>query len=478
MPPEFLKIIILNMQNINIMIRCHLILILLSVSMIIKPVFSWAQQPKVIAFPGAEGFGKFAAGARGVATPTVYVVTNLSDSGPGSFRDAVSRPGRFVVFSISGIIHLKSNLTVASNTTVAGQTAPGSGIVLYGRKVSFTGADNSIIRHIRIRLGSQEGVSRNDDASGIANGKNIIFDHVSFSWGQDEVFSINWDRRGREPDSITLQNCIIAQGLHINNHSAGGLIQTKSGHISIIKCLYGSNKTRNPKVKGFNEFVNNVVYNWGNAGNKYGHHVSGEGYIMGGSEGVSKVNIINNYFIAGPATPDRPSPFSRGTGTFYLFASGNMYDSNKDGMLNGEMVPVNETGYPGLSDSNFVKGPFQYPYLDPLLSADRAFEFVLNHAGATLPARDEVDELLIRELKSLGKEGRLVFREIDTGLANGGLGRYKTAKPLTDTDGDGIPDRVEKAMGLNPKDASDATQFNRANPGYLNIEVYFNSIGH
>src|SRR5690606_13558332 len=187
-------------------------------------------------------------------------------AGPGAFRDAVSRPGRFVIFATSGIITLKSNVNIAPHTTIAGQTAPGTGIVLYGRKVSFTGASNSIIRHIRIRLGANAGATKNDDASGIANGKALIFDHVSFSWGQDEVFSINWDKHGFEPDSITLQNCIIGQGLHVHNHSAGGLIQTMNGHVSIIKSLYISNKTRNPKVKGYNEFVNNVVYNWGNAG--------------------------------------------------------------------------------------------------------------------------------------------------------------------------------------------------------------------
>src|SRR5690606_7602644 len=165
----------------------------------------YMENGRVIAFPGAEGFGRFAQGARGAANPSVYIVTNLNDNGPGSFRDAVSQPGRFVVFAVSGIIRLQSNLSVAANTTIAGQTAPGKGVVLYGRKVTFTGANNSITRYMRIRLGVNGGASRNDDASGVANGENMIFDHVSFSWGQDEVFSINWDNKGNEPDSITIQ---------------------------------------------------------------------------------------------------------------------------------------------------------------------------------------------------------------------------------------------------------------------------------
>ncbi|HTG57506.1 MAG TPA: hypothetical protein VL943_14615, partial [Niabella sp.] len=376
------------------LLLAHLLLAIAGNTRVLEPL----KTDPVKAFPGAEGFGQFAQGARGYHNPSLYVVSNLDDNGPGSFRDAVSKPGRFVVFEVSGIIKLQSNITVAPYSTIAGQTAPGKGITLYGRKVSFTGADHSIIRYIRIRLGAGAEATRNDDASGIANGKHIIFDHVSFSWGQDEVFSINWDRRGFEPDSITLQHCIVSQGLNIHNHSAGGLIQTMNGHVSILKSLYTSNKTRNPKVKGNNEFVNNVVYNWGNAGNTYGHSVSGDGYIMGGSAGVSKVNIINNYFVAGPATPPRESPLSRGTGTFYLHATGNYYDDNKDGALNGSLLIADSKGYPGLNDSNFSKKPFAYPFSHNIASAGEVFAKVIRQAGAVLPSRDDVDNWIISEV--------------------------------------------------------------------------------
>ncbi len=227
---------------------------------------------QVPAFPGAEGFGKYAIGGR---HGEVYIVTNLNDSGPGSFRDAVSRPNRIVVFEVGGIIRLKSRVVVSGNITIAGQTAPGDGIVIYGDGFSYTQASNSIIRYLRMRMG-KVGTSGADAVGITDDAKHIIFDHISASWGRDETFSVT-----RYADSITIQNSIIAQGLE--THSAGGLIEP-SGKISLYRNLYIDNNTRNPKVKGLNQFVNNVVYNWGRGG----------GYIMGGSAGDSFVNIINN----------------------------------------------------------------------------------------------------------------------------------------------------------------------------------------
>lgn len=149
---------------------------------------------------------------------------------------------------------------------------------------------------------------------------------MTFTWGTDEVFSVNWDGNGTSPDNITIQNSIIGQGMHRHNHSAGGLMQPPpGGKISLIGNLYICNKTRNNKIKGINEFVNNVVYNWGNYGNTYGHTQSGEAYIMGGdSAGPSYANIINNYFIGGPNTSTTvTTPFSVGNANFNLYGSGN-----------------------------------------------------------------------------------------------------------------------------------------------------------
>ena len=155
---------------------------------------------QTLAFQEASGFGRYTTGARGAANPQIYLVTNLNDSGAGSFRDAVSQPGRFVIFRVGGIVNLQSVVAVAANTTIAGQTAPGEGIVFLGPRVSFTGSNNTIARYLRIRYG---GTSQNQDASGVANGANMIFDHMTFTWGTDEVFSIILDAIGTSPDNIT-----------------------------------------------------------------------------------------------------------------------------------------------------------------------------------------------------------------------------------------------------------------------------------
>src|SRR5262245_58141789 len=186
--------------------------------------FTSAQVP-LPAFPGAAGFGANARGGRG---GSVYTVNNLNDSGPGSFRDAGSQPNRYVVFAVGGVIRINSRIQVAPNLTIAGQTAPGEGITIYGNGLSFSNANNTITRYLRVRMGvvGDSGV----DAVTIAQGDNMIFDHVSVSWGRDETFSISGT-----PSNITVQDSIIAQGLF--SHSAGGLMET-SGGVSIIRCLY------------------------------------------------------------------------------------------------------------------------------------------------------------------------------------------------------------------------------------------------
>lgn len=434
---------------------------------------------QTLAFPGADGFGRFAKGARANATKQVYVVTNLNDKGPGSFRDAVSTPGRIVVFAVGGIIRLESTVAVAANTTIAGQTAPGYGIVLFNKTVSFSNSSNTICRFLRIRLGATD--NSGNDASGLSNGANVILDHMSITWGMDEVFSINWDGKNTAPDNITIQNSIIGQGLHRSNHSAGGLIQTPDGgRVSLLKNLYISNKTRNPKVKGVNEFVNNVVYNWGN-GNRLDDNLnygwSGDAYIMGGSSGVSEVNVLNNYFVGGPLTPpDKTTPFSRGTGTFNIYGAGNYFDNNKNGSLDGTLVPFNSTGYPGIEGEAFKAQAFAYPAANPTLTAQQAYQWIIDSVGACYPRRDQVDSFLLDEVKSYGTKGHYVYRETDMPFGNGGLGAVFSAPAPTDTDGDGMPDVWELANGLNPGNAADATANSIAYPEYLNIEVYINSL--
>lgn len=434
---------------------------------------------QTLAFPEATGFGRYTTGARGAANPQIYLVTNLNDSGPGSFRDAVSQPGRFVIFKVGGIVNLQSVVAVAANTTIAGQTAPGEGILFLGPRVSFTGANNTIARFMRIRYG---GTSQNQDASGIANGANIILDHMTFTWGTDEVFSVNWDNNGTSPDNITIQNSIIGQGMHRHNHSAGGLMQPPpGGKISLIGNLYICNKTRNNKIKGINEFVNNVVYNWGNYGNTYGHTQSGEAYIMGGdSAGASYANIINNYFISGPNTNSAvTTPFSVGNANFNLYGSGNYFDNNKNGILDGALVPQNLTGYPVGDVASIMPSPYDYPMKNTTVTAQSAYDNIVAGVGASYPRRDQVDNLMVSDLMSKGTTATYVYVQSDLttqfGFTNGGAGHIYGAPAPLDTDNDGMPDAWETANGLNPN-VADALAVNTTQAPYLNIEVYINSL--
>ncbi len=132
-----------------------------------------------LAFPGAEGFGKYTTGGRG---GKVYIVNNLNDAGAGSFREAATAKGkRKIVFAVSGTIHLQSKINISGHCTIAGQSAPGEGICIADNEVSLVG-DNIIIRYLRFRMGDKyqnkgkvEG-SGNDDTFGASRRKNIIID--------------------------------------------------------------------------------------------------------------------------------------------------------------------------------------------------------------------------------------------------------------------------------------------------------------
>ena len=420
----------------------------------------FSAQSQTLAFPGAEGFGRFAKGARASTTPTIYHVTNLNDSGTGSLRDAISQPNRIIVFDVSGVINITSRLIFSSNVTVAGQTAPGDGIVVYGNGVSFSGAKDVIVRYMRFRMGLKGDSGK--DAAGIANGSEMIFDHCSITWGLDENFSISWDSKGTEPGNITIQNSIIGQGIMV--HACGGLIQTNGG-ISIIKNLYTDNKTRNPKVKGLNQFVNNVVYNWG----------SGGGYILGGdSEGPSWGAIEKNYFIKGPNTGGTEA-FVRGNENFQVCHSGNMLDYTPDGVLNGTLAGDDVYGTVVIASSYdaFTNSPQRHPALNNVLSAEDAHKWILDSVGACLPSRDEVDKYMITELKTLGTKGALINGEADLALTNS-VGNIFSSPKQTDTDIDGMPDSWEDANGLNKNSPADALILHES--GYLNIERYINGI--
>jgi len=408
---------------------------------------------QLTAFPGAEGFGKYAKGARASTSPTVYHVTNLNDAGTGSFRDAVSGSNRIIVFDVAGVIKLSSGgIVVSANNYIAGQTAPGEGITVYGDRITFTSANNTICRYVRFRMGVIGASGK--DAMGLANGQSMIFDHISASWGRDETFSINWDSKGTEPTNITIQNSIISQGLLL--HSAGGLIQTNGG-VTLYRNLYCDNSTRNNKVKGVTEYVNNIVYNWDNAA-----------YIMGGdSEGSSYVNVFGNYFIQGPNKGG--TPISDGNADYHIYGEDNWFDNTLDGTLNGYLIPHSE--YSGGPD--FQASPYDYPVL-PAIPASSLVDDLLPSVGASLPYRDYVDYYVINEVKSFGLKGEIISTESTLPFGAPSTWSLWAGTKRVDTDNDGIPDDWELLNNLDPNSASDAVAI--AANGYTNIENYINSL--
>ncbi len=417
--------------------------LLLAAALTALPFGVSAQQ---LAFPGAQGWGRYATGGR---AGTVYHVTNLNDTGAGSLRAAVSQPNRIVVFDVAGVINITSRMTFANNLYVAGQTAPGEGITVYGDGVSFSGSSNIIVRHMRFRMG--KGGSSGKDCAGISNGTNMIFDHCSFAWGLDEVFSINSDGKG-DLHSITLMNCVFGQGLL--THSAGGLMQADS--ITLFRNFYCDNGTRNNKVKGAHQFVNNIVYNWKNGC-----------YLMGGdSQGKSYANTQGNLFINGPAGGGNAC--TSANSDFHIYADDNWQDRDRDGVLDPYLIPQDEyTGGP-----TFESNPYPYPELS-ITDAGSLFDDLLTDVGASLPYRDYVDCYMVDECMSLGTEGVLISTEDVLPFGKPSTWTVWGGESRTDTDGDGMPDEWETANGTNPS-VDDAMA--KAANGYANIENYINSI--
>jgi hypothetical protein len=469
-----------------------------------KPFLPGAERPsdlpqaKIPAFPGAEGGGAYSFGGRG---GKVYVVTNLNDSGEGSFRWACEQGGaRIIVFNVAGIIHLKTPVNIrAPYVTIAGQTAPGDGVCIAGESVLIDTHD-VIVRFMRFRRGETD-VTRRDDALGGNGVGNIILDHVSSSWGLDENMSMYrhvYDRDGANKKlptvNITIQNSIFSEALDTYNHSFGSTIGGLNS--TFMRNLWASNISRNPSIGMYGDFgfVNNVIFNWWNRSVDGGDH-------------RSLFNIINNYYKPGPITPkDKPIAYR-----ILKPESGRDKDNaSKFGKayVNGNVVE----GFDKVTKNNWDGGvqignmPDAGEFLnqikvnEPLpmkpvstLSAKQAYDYVLNNVGATLPKRDAVDERIVKQVRtgeifykeggktSVGKEfikRRLPEDSYKQGIITdisqvGGYPVY-TGKPYKDTDNDGMPDDYEKKNGLNPKDGSDAMKI--AASGYSNIEIYLNSV--
>ncbi len=443
-----------------------------------------AQENKPFAFPGAEGFGKYASGGRG---GKVVAVSNLSDKGEGSFRNALEQfPGEplTVIFSVSGIIELQSNIQIKrSNLTIAGQTAPGDGICLKNYSLILNGASskgnhgNIIIRFIRSRPGGtdKKGLYGFD----MENCHDVIIDHCSFSWANEECAAM-YDMK-----NITVQWCIVSEGLYEAGHakghrSYGGVWggQYASYHHNLIAHQNSRavrfNGARAHDTMAIVDYRNNVIYNWGNANAAYG----GEVNIAGG---VSQVNIINNYYKPGPASPTELKfvhanyQKDRAKGTGQWFVDGNIMEGDKSlTKKNDRGVDLSEESYP---KNAIVEKAFQITAPLPQQSATDAYNRVLKYAGAILPKRDAVDERVINETKNGTAIGKGVFGKpgiIDHPSQVGGWSSYKNGIAPVDTDKDGMPDDWEKKNGLNENDENDRNKID--NSRYTMLEKYLNEL--
>ena len=397
-------------------------------------LFSLSLSAQQLAFPEAEGYAAYATGGRG---GTVVHVTNLNASGAGSLADAVSQPNRFVVFDVGGVIDItNSSITIASNVTVAGQTAPGEGITIYGGRVIASGNKNIVLRYIRMRGGKS--VAEKKCTLTLDNCENLIMDHCTVSWGP-------WDNvHITDANNITWQYCIIAEGIEPQRF---GAITDGTRNWTIAHCLWIDNKSRNPKMKCYVQYYNNVVYNYG------------MGVIGGHSAADNYQDLMNNYFIAGPNGSQKY--FDDWTETDHMYSSGNWFDGNCNGVLDGVLVTDHHSAT-AMSSPNFTT---THPM--NLLSAQEAYTDVVEQVGAAR-VRDVHDRRYIEQLTSLGTKGAFIANEDDLG----GIGKVDGGVAIVDSDHDGMPDTWETEHGLDPM-KDDATLYNFGN-GYMNIENYVN----
>ena len=478
-----------------------------------KPYLPGAAKPgdlpqaNIPAFPGAWGGGMYSFGGRG---GKVLVVTNLNDSGPGSFRDACEQGGpRIVVFNVAGIIRLKAALSIrAPYITIAGNTAPGDGICIAGNTVELNTHD-VIVRHLRFRRGKTDPADRDDSLGGNPVG-NIIIDHVSASWSLDENISMyrhmyrppGGDKDLKLPTvNITIQNCISSESLNMYHHSFGSTIGGLNS--TFQHNLWACNTGRNPSVGMYGDFtfVNNVLFNY--------HHRT-----VDGGDHMSLYNIINNYLKPGPGTPNTDiayrllKPESERSKTVVdhfgkAYVAGNVVEGHdnvtKDNWDGGVQPDVRSNSLTTVLAQIRVNEPFKHASLE-ISSASDAYKYVLANAGATLPHRDPVDERIIKEVSTgvippmqiaKGSQEKAKFygyaQKYTDELASlvpkgfvtdpsevGGWPEYKGA-PYQDSDGDGMPDDWEIKHGLNPNDPADAMK-DANGDGYSNIEKFINGL--
>jgi hypothetical protein len=423
-----------------------------------------------LAFPGAEGYGRFTRGGRG---GDVYHVTQLGDSGPGSLRHGIesAQGPRTIVFEVAGTIALKSILRFeGEGLTIAGQTAPGEGITLRDYNLHLREAREVIIRYLRLRLGDQNKVGDEaPDTLTIDRCENFILDHVSLSWSIDGICDT------RACKNYTIQWCILSEALHDSIHPKGPHAMCASfraplSNVSIHHNLFASSRDRHPTIGGavqeaqwIIDFRNNVIFNWRGAANVCDN----------------QVNLINNYFKPGPETDSARGPIAMKASlpdAARGHMSGNVFEGNEAWTENNYSAmdmktwlgPDSGYKYAGTIDDWKVEKPYDLGENTPeTQSAPEAFKKVLESSGSSLQ-RDAVDIRFIADLRE-GK-GKLLNSQNEVG----GWPELRPGVPPLDTDRDGMPDDWEKGNGLDPANPDDRNTLNAE--GYTRLEEYLNSL--
>ena len=443
------------------------------------PVCGHAEDAvKIPAFPGAEGGGKYTTGGRG---GEVYIVTTLEDYDPeteepikGSLRDAVSQDNRIIVFDVGGVIELKSKLLITNknNLTIAGQTAPGKGITIYGYETNLSNSNNIIMRYLRFRPGA-DNVLKGDSMDSLWGRAmtDIMIDHLSCSWSTDETMSLY------RAENMTVQWSIIAESLTMSGHTKGrhgygaivGGVNTTYHHN-----LYANHTSRNPRFGGGTveaddndhiahfDFRNNVIYNWG--------------YNTGYGGGRAELNYVFNYMKPGPGTRDsvvnRLVDCGENNKPGWFYVKGNVLEGNEEVTEdNSKGIYISDTNKPF---TTIVDKEFEMEGTKPenlhTDTPEEAYELVLARAGATLPYRDALDARIVQSVKD--NTGYFANRHEEVGGLPYTDEVHRDAD--FDKDRDGIADEWELANGLDPKDPSDSMLI--SSNGYANIENYFNSL--
>jgi hypothetical protein len=434
----------------------------------------WRCRPRALAFPGAEGYGRFARGGRG---GRVLYVTSLDDSGPGTLREAVDAVGpRTIVFRVGGTIHLKDRLVIKNPyCTVAGQTAPGDGIAVRGAAFGMGGTHDVIMRYVRLRVGDESG--KTWDGMGMAGSDHCIIDHCSIAWSIDEGVS------SRGAKNITFQRNIIAEPLNMSvhekykgtgkGHGYAGSISGNVGsfHHNLIAHAAGRNwslaggLTQGGKFAGYLDLRNNVVYNWVGRTN---------------DGGVRMANIVGNYYIPGPATKVHHLAIAKmelrlpdDVQEYYIsdnVMEGKDYDAD-NWQNGGVVVDANDIGDMKLTE------PF-CPSFITQRTARSAYDSVMNDVGANFPRYDSVDERAISD--TLNRTH--TFKGSKTGLPGipdsqtdvGGYPELKGGEPYPDADADGMDDRWEAKQNLDPTNPDDRNETDK--DGWTNLERFLNGL--